>query len=246
MLCASSTTGPTQALMCDPSARTSSLIHRHTDQVFVLLRSRIILFVSVQLKACHFKWLPLPTFWVCSHWTKAQILLPWVGLILSSLLANTWGNSTAPVVRIQAGRQAGPSPYRFDGKTVWRFDKSVRIPQQLLGRETWKKKLPATVMAVFIFGHGPTLLTMHVWRDDRYWPFFLMQVHGDLASLFSPSSVPLSFVGSVLCGCSGCEWVLPESVTGMLATSSPGYIKPYWCASKRLPKLADDAYAAKQ
>lgn len=76
-------------------------------------------------------------------------------------------------------------------------------------------------------------------------PFFLLQVHGDLASLFSPSSVPLSSVGSVLCGCSGCEWVLPQSVTGMLATSGPGYIKPYWCASKMLPKLADDANAAK-
>lgn len=72
-----------------------------------------------------------------------------------------------------------------------------------------------------------------------------MQVHGDLASLFSPSSVPLSSVGSVLCGCSGCEQALPESVTGMLATSGPGYIKPYWCTSKMLPKLADDANAAK-
>lgn len=72
-----------------------------------------------------------------------------------------------------------------------------------------------------------------------------MQVHGDLASLFSPSSVPLSSVGSVLCGCSGCERALPESVTGMLATSGPGYIKPYWCASKMLPQLADDANAAK-
>lgn len=101
------------------------------------------------------------------------------------------------------------------------------------------------MVALFICGLGPTLLTMGVWIDDRHWPFFLMQVHGDLASLFSPSSVPLSFVGSVLCGCSGCERVLPESVTGMLATSSPGYIKPYWCASKMLPKLADDADAAK-
>lgn len=74
---------------------------------------------------------------------------------------------------------------------------------------------------------------------------FPVHVHGDLASLFSHSSVPLSFVGSVLCGCSGCERAFPESVTGMLATSSPGYIKPYWCASKMLPKLADDADAAK-
>lgn len=101
------------------------------------------------------------------------------------------------------------------------------------------------MVAVFICGLGPALLTMDVWIDDRHWPFFLMQVHGDLASLFSLSSVPLSSVGSVLCGCSGCEWVLPESVTGMLATSGPGYIKPYWCASKMLPKLADDANAAK-
>lgn len=85
----------------------------------------------------------------------------------------------------------------------------------------------ATTVAVFIFGLGPTLLTMDVWIDDRHWPFFLMQVHGDLASLFSPRSVPLSSVGSVLCGCSGCEQALPESVTGMLATSGPGYIKPY-------------------
>lgn len=61
------------------------------------------------------------------------------------------------------------------------------------------------MVAVFIFGLGPTLLTIDVWVDDRHWPFFLMQVHGDLASLFSPSSLPLSFVGSVLCGCSGCE-----------------------------------------
>lgn len=115
----------------------------------------------------------------------------------------------------------------------------------LLGRKYRKTKLTATMVAVFTFGLGPTLLTMDVWRDDRHWPFFLMQVHGDLASLFGWSSVPLSFVGSVLCGCSGCEWVLPESVTGMLATSIPGYIKPYWCASKMLPKLADDADAAK-
>lgn len=71
------------------------------------------------------------------------------------------------------------------------------------------------------------------------------RVRGDLASLFSHSSVPLSFVGSALCGCSGCERALPESVTGMQATSSPGYIKPYWCDSKTLPKLADDADAAK-
>ena len=86
---------------------------------------------------------------------------------------------------------------------------------------------------------------MDVWIDDRHWAFFLMQVHGDLASLFSLSSVPLSSVGSVLCGCSGCERVLPESVTGILASSGPGYIKPYWCASKMLPQLADDASAAK-
>lgn len=101
------------------------------------------------------------------------------------------------------------------------------------------------MMAGFVSGLGPTLLTVDVWRDDRHWPFFLMLVHGDLASLFSSSSVPLSSVGSVLCGCSGCERALPESVTGMLATSGPGYIKPYWCASKMLPKLADDANAAK-
>lgn len=101
------------------------------------------------------------------------------------------------------------------------------------------------MVAVFISGLGSTLLTMDVWIDDRHWPFFSMQVQGDLASLFSPSSVPLSSVGSVLCGYSGCERALPESVTGMLATSGPGYIKPYWCASKMLPKLADDANAAK-
>lgn len=108
-----------------------------------------------------------------------------------------------------------------------------------------KTKLTATMVAVSIFGLGPTLLTMDMWIDDRHWPFFLMQVRRDLASLFSLSSVPLSFVGLLLCGCSSSEWVLPESVTGMLATSSPGYIKPYWCASKMLPKLADDADAAK-
>lgn len=73
------------------------------------------------------------------------------------------------------------------------------------GEKTKKTKLTATMVAVFIFGLGPTLLTIDVWVDDRHWPFFLMEVHGDLASLFSPSSVPLSFVGSVLCGCSGCE-----------------------------------------
>lgn len=72
-----------------------------------------------------------------------------------------------------------------------------------------------------------------------------MQVHWDLACLFSPSSVPLSSVGSVLCGYSSCERALPEIVTGMLATSSPGYIKSYWCASRMLPKLADDAVVAK-
>lgn len=101
------------------------------------------------------------------------------------------------------------------------------------------------MVALFISGLGFTLLTMDVWIDDRHWPFSPMQVQGDLASLFSSSSVPLSSVGSVLCGCSGCEWALPESVTGMLATSGPGYIKPYWCASKMLPKLADDANSAK-
>lgn len=73
------------------------------------------------------------------------------------------------------------------------------------GEKNKRIKLTATMMAVFISGLGPTLLTMDVWIDDRHWPFFLMQVHGDLASLFSPSSVPLSSVGSVLCGCSGCE-----------------------------------------
>lgn len=102
----------------------------------------------------------------------------------------------------------------------------------MLGRRKKNKtkqenKAPGYIGGGVRFGHGPTLLTMDVWIDDRHWPFFLMQVHGDLASLFSPGSVPLSFVGSVLCGCSGCERVLPESVTGMLATSSPGYIKPY-------------------
>jgi len=76
-------------------------------------------------------------------------------------------------------------------------------------------------------------------------PFFPVQVHGDLASLFSPRSVPPSSVGSVTVDAQGCEQALPESVTGMLATSSPDYIKPYWCASKMLPKLADDANAAK-
>lgn len=90
-----------------------------------------------------------------------------------------------------------------------------------------KTKLSATMVAVFISGLGPTLLTMDVCRDDRHRPFFPVLVRGDLASLFSPGSVPLSSVGSVLCGCSGCERVLPQSVTGMLATSSPGYIKPY-------------------
>lgn len=112
-------------------------------------------------------------------------------------------------------------------------------------KKNQKRKLIATMAAVFVFGLGPALLTVAVWRDDRHWLFFPVQVHGDLASLFSHSSVPLSFVGSVLCGCSGCKRVLPESVTGMLATSSPGYIKPYWCASKMLPKLADDADVAK-
>ena len=96
------------------------------------------------------------------------------------------------------------------------------------GRKKNKKiKLTATMVALSISGLGPTLLTMDVWVDDRHWPFFLMHVHGDLASLFSASSVPLSSVGSVLRGCSGCERALPESVTGMLATSGPGYIKPY-------------------
>lgn len=76
-------------------------------------------------------------------------------------------------------------------------------------------------------------------------PPSLLQVRGDLASLFSLRSVPLSSVGSVLCGCSVCERALPESVTGMLATSVSGYIKPYWCASKMLPQLADDTNAAK-
>lgn len=137
--------------------------------------------------------------------------------------------------------------------TRWRFyllkSESPREHQHFKTRVLEKKKgetkLRATVVAVFMFGLGPTLLTAAVWRDDRHGLFFPVHVHGDLASLFSHSSVPLSFVGSVLCGCSGCKRALPESVTGMLATSSPGYIKPYWCASKMLPKLADDAAAAK-
>lgn len=99
--------------------------------------------------------------------------------------------------------------------------------RSVAGEKNKKIKLTATIVAVFISGLGSTLLTMDVWRDDRHWPFFPMQVQGDLASLFSPSSVLLSSVGSVLCGCSGCERVLPECVTGMLATSGPGYIKPY-------------------
>lgn len=61
------------------------------------------------------------------------------------------------------------------------------------------------MVAVFISGLGPTLLTMDVWIDDRHWPLFLMQVQGDLASLFSLSSVPRSSVGSVLYRCSDCE-----------------------------------------
>lgn len=60
------------------------------------------------------------------------------------------------------------------------------------------------MVAVFISGLGP-IHSNYGRVDDRRWPFFLLQVHGDLASLFSPSSVPLSSVGSVLCGCSGCE-----------------------------------------
>lgn len=77
---------------------------------------------------------------------------------------------------------------------------------------------------------------VHVWTWPRtsnrgcvktHGLFFPVQVRGDLASLFSHSSLPLSFVGSLLCGCWGCARALPESVTGMLATSSPGYIKPY-------------------
>lgn len=100
------------------------------------------------------------------------------------------------------------------------------LPKKRGKKKEPKIKLADTVMAVFT-GLGPTLLTVDVWIDDRYWCFFPMLVHGDLASLFSLSSVPLSSVGSVLCGCSGCEQALPESVTGMLATSSPGYIKPY-------------------
>lgn len=97
----------------------------------------------------------------------------------------------------------------------------------LLREKNKKIKLTATMVAVFISGLGPTLLAMDVWIDDRHWPFFLMQVRGDLASLFSLSSVSLSSVGSALRGCSGCERALPESVTGMLAASGPGYIKPY-------------------
>lgn len=85
----------------------------------------------------------------------------------------------------------------------------------------------AVAVAVFVLGLGPALLTAAVWRDDRHRLFSPPWVRGDLASLFSHSSVQLSFVGSLLCGCSGCERALPESVTGMLATSSPGYIKPY-------------------
>lgn len=127
---------------------------------------------------------------------------------------------------------------------IWR-EHQHSATEVLLRRNNKKLKLTAIIEAVFISGLGPILPTMDVWLDDRHWAFFLIQVHGDLASLFSLSSVPLSSVGSVLCGCSGCEWVLPESVTGMLATSGPGYIKPYWCASKMLPKLADDANAAK-
>lgn len=104
---------------------------------------------------------------------------------------------------------------------------SNNIPKQQQKKTPQKRKLIATMAAVFVFGLGRALLTAAVWRDDRHWLFFPVQVHGDLASLFSHSSVPLSFVGSVLCGCSGCKRALPESVTGMLATSSPGYIKPY-------------------
>lgn len=64
-----------------------------------------------------------------------------------------------------------------------------------------------------------------------------------------PVQHPAQFCSALLARCSvdaqAVSRVLPESVTGMLATSGPGYIKPYWCASKMLPKLADDANAAK-
>lgn len=181
-------------------------------------------------------------FWVCSHWTKYQLLLPWVSLISPVFVLVTTKYQCCWF------EQKSISPYIFDCKNVsieiW-LEHQHFTSEMLLWRKNKKTKHTATMVALFICGLGPTLLTMGVWIDDRHWPFFLLQVHGDLASLFSLSSVPLSFVGSVLCGCSGCERVLPESVTGMLATSSPGYIKPYWCASKMLPKLADDADAAK-
>lgn len=41
------------------------------------------------------------------------------------------------------------------------------------GEKNKKMKLTATMVAVFICGLGPTLLTMDVWIDDRHWPFLL-------------------------------------------------------------------------
>lgn len=126
--------------------------------------------------------------------------------------------------------------------------KSISIPKQKCfwgSIQQQKSKSCITIVAVFISGLGPTLLTMVVWVDDRHWPLFLLQVRGDLPSWFRLQSVLLSCVGSALCGCSGCEQALLESVTGILAASGSGYIKPYWCASKMLPKLTDDASAAK-
>lgn len=171
------------------------------------------------------------------------VINPEGGLVFLFLfLANADNNVTAVV------RRGSPLPYRWNDLKKSKMLqlsvsltnasvnlKSLSIPQQKCCLAKGDRKL--TMMAVFA-GLGSTLGCVDRWQ-------ILVLVHGDLASLFSLSSVPLSSVGSLLCGCSGCEQASPKSVTGMLATSGPGYIKPYWCASKMLPKLADDANAAK-
>lgn len=172
-----------------------------------------------------------------SCWTGSQLLIPRVGLFFFSFIC-----------LFAVVRRGSPLPYEWNYLKKSKMLqlsvsftnasvnlKSLSIPQQKCCLAKGDRKL--TMMAVFA-GLGSTLGCVDRWQ-------ILVLVHGDLASLFSLSSVPLSSVGSLLCGCSGCEQALPKSVTGMLATSGPGYIKPYWCASKMLPKLADDANAAK-